>query len=73
TPPTFITHAYDDDVVPVANSIVFIAACQEHHVPVQSYFYTAGGHGYGLINPTSKERWFDTCIKWMKATVLVKK
>ena len=73
TPPTFINHSYNDDVVPVANSIVFIAACLAHHVPVQSYFYTAGGHGYGLDNPTSKEKWFDACLKWLKKDVLNKK
>lgn len=70
TPPVFINHAYDDDAVPVANSIVFIAACQEHHVPVQSYFYTAGGHGFGMHNPTSKISWFDICLQWLKKDVL---
>lgn len=66
TPTTFITHAVDDMVVPVQNSILFIAALQQNKVPVQSFFYAKGGHGYGMDNPTSKVGWMDSCIKWLK-------
>ncbi len=67
TPPTFITHAYDDDGVKVQNSILFIAALQQHGVPVTSFFYANGGHGYGMDNPTSDIEWIDSCIKWIKS------
>jgi dipeptidyl aminopeptidase/acylaminoacyl peptidase len=66
TPPTFITHANDDDVVPVQNSILFIAALQQNKVPVESFFYAKGGHGYGMDNPTSNVDWIDSCIQWIK-------
>ncbi|PWK23830.1 acetyl esterase/lipase [Arcicella aurantiaca] len=66
TPPTFITHANDDDVVPVQNSILFIAALQQNKVPVESFFYAKGGHGYGMDNPTSDIDWIGNCIKWIK-------
>jgi acetyl esterase/lipase len=66
TPPTFITHANNDDVVPVQNSILFIAALQKNKVPVESFFYTKGGHGYGIDNPTSDVEWIDNCIKWLQ-------
>jgi acetyl esterase/lipase len=65
TPPTFITHANNDDVVPVGNSILFIAALQKNKVPVESFFYAKGGHGYGLENPTSDVQWIDSCLKWL--------
>lgn len=65
TPPIFITHAENDDVVPVANSILFIAACLQNQVPVESYFYAKGGHGYGMNNPTAKRQWIEPCIKWI--------
>ena len=66
TPPAFLVHAQDDDVVPVQNSIVFIAALEQQKVPVSSFFYARGGHGFGLSNPTAKEQWFEPCLAWLK-------
>lgn len=65
TPPTFITHAVDDDVVNIKNSILFIAALQANKVPVESYFYARGGHGYGMNNPKSELSWLDNCVDWL--------
>ena len=65
TPPTYIFSAIDDDVVPVQNSLLFIAALQQNKVPVESFFYARGGHGFGLDNPTTKEEWIDKCIPWI--------
>ena len=67
TPPVFITHALDDQVVPIANSIVFIAACDQHKVPVTSFFYTRGGHGFGMLNPAAEKQWIDDCLQWIKS------
>ncbi|MCV9929090.1 alpha/beta hydrolase [Flavobacterium sp. LS1R49] len=68
TPPTFITHAVDDDAVKVQNSLVFIAALQKNKVPVESFFYAKGGHGFGMDNPTSDVQWIDSCIDWILKT-----
>ena len=65
TPPTFITHAVDDKVVPIQNSILFIAALQQNQVKVESFFYAKGGHGFGLDNPTANEEWMEKCILWI--------
>lgn len=65
TPPTFITHSVDDEVVKVQNSILFIAALQKNKVPVESFFYANGGHGYGMYNTTSDVQWIDSCITWL--------
>lgn len=65
TPPTFIIHANDDDVVKIQNSILFIAALQKNGVEVKPFFYAKGGHGFGINNPTSETDWFDPCIKWL--------
>lgn len=65
TPPTFITHANDDNVVKVQNSILFIAALQQHKIPVESFFYARGGHGYGMDNPTAGVDWMERCIPWL--------
>lgn len=66
TPPSFVTHAVDDNVVKVQNSVLFIAALQKNKVPVESFFYANGGHGYGMVNPTSNVQWMDACLKWIK-------
>jgi acetyl esterase/lipase len=65
TPPTFLVHAKDDNVVPYANSLVFAEALKNHHVPAQIYLYEKGGHGFGMTNNTSSQRWMDLCIEWI--------
>lgn len=65
TPPTFITHAVDDNVVKVQNSLLFIAALQKNKVPVESFFYAKGGHGFAIDNPTTDVEWIDNCMTWI--------
>lgn len=67
TPPTFLVHAADDDVVPVMNSILYFEGLQAHGVPGELHIYQEGGHGFGLINPTTEDRWMDLCLHWMKS------
>ncbi len=66
TPPTFIVHAVDDDVVKVGNSLCFVAALQQQRVPVKFFVYTHGGHGFGINNRTASIQWIDACIPWIK-------
>lgn len=65
TPPTFIMHAADDAGVPVANSLRFFEALQAHKVPAELIVYPSGGHGFGLHNPTTPDRWMDRCRDWL--------
>ncbi|HTF18415.1 MAG TPA: alpha/beta hydrolase [Chryseolinea sp.] len=67
TPPTFLMHAGDDDVVKVANSIHFYESLHRHNVPAELFIYPNGGHGFGLVNPTSPDRWLERCLDWMHA------
>ena len=66
TPPVFLVHAKDDDVVNVKNSIYFADKLEQHHVPHQLYLFEKGGHGFGMINKTSDVRWMDQLKKWME-------
>lgn len=66
TPPTFITAPLTDDVVPVGNTFAFVAALQQNKVPVETFIYEKGPHGFGMHNPTAKEQWFDACLRWIK-------
>ncbi|WP_225975465.1 alpha/beta hydrolase [Panacibacter ginsenosidivorans] len=67
TPPTFLVHASDDDVVKVANSIMFYEALIKNKVPAELHVYEKGGHGFGMNNTTTQDKWFERCINWMRA------
>jgi acetyl esterase/lipase len=67
TPPTFLIHAADDQTVPVANSILFFQALQAQKIPSQLMIYPAGGHGYGLNNATTGDRWIERCRQWLQS------
>jgi len=65
TPPTFIVHAEDDNVVLVENALLMYEALLKNKVKAEMHLFPAGGHGFGLINPTSKAKWFDWAKIWM--------
>lgn len=65
TPPTFLVHAADDDVVPVKNSLLFFNALLSAKVKAEMHILQAGGHGFGLDNPKSKDKWFEWCKIWL--------
>jgi acetyl esterase/lipase len=67
TPPSFIVHAGDDGGVKVENSLQFYTALKRHSVPAELLIYPKGGHGFGLINKTTPDRWLDRCFDWMKS------
>jgi len=64
TPPTFLTHAGDDKVVPVANSLIFYEALQRQGVPADLHIYTKGDHGY--LKTPAFEEWFGRCLHWLR-------
>jgi acetyl esterase/lipase len=65
TPPTFIIHAEDDDVVPVENALLMYDALVKNKVKAEMHLYPAGGHGFGMFNPKSKGLWFEWLKVWM--------
>ena len=75
TPPTFLVHSEDDNVVPVENSINFYLACLKNGVPAEMHLYPTGGHGYGLRTAKfgSLNTWPDTCKAWLMALTTTKK
>jgi acetyl esterase/lipase len=48
TPPTFLFHTNDDEVVPAENSVAFYSALLKAHVPAELHIYEHGSHGVGL-------------------------
>jgi acetyl esterase/lipase len=71
TPPTFLIHASDDDVVVPANSIRFYENLLKHLVKAELHLYQSGGHGFGLKNPTTSDDWFERCKNWMVSNKLL--
>lgn len=63
TPPTWITHTGDDNVVPVENSIRFYQALIKNEVPSEMHLYPKGNHGFVLSLPT--EEWMQPLFDWM--------
>lgn len=53
-PPTFLGHAADDPVVPVANSIAMFQAVHALPRPAELHIVETGGHGPRLIGPDGK-------------------
>ena len=68
TPPTFVFHAMDDDVVPVESSLRWIAACRRARVPIEAHLFEKGGHGFGLhaAIDNSAARWPELFAAWMR-------
>lgn len=68
TPPAFVVHSLDDDVVPVQNSIKYVLAMKKHHVPCELHIYESGGHGYGMApGGSTQAMWLEACLKWLEA------
>jgi len=67
TPPAFLVHSADDTVVPVGNSIAYYEALIKNKVYSEMLLYPHGGHGYGINNKTTEDKWMDNLKNWMIA------
>lgn len=64
SPPAYITHAADDKLVDVDNSIVYFEKLRHHGVPVELHIYPQGGHGFIFKHPG----WMEPLFLWMKSS-----
>jgi acetyl esterase/lipase len=62
TPPAYITHAADDKLVDVDNSIRYFEKLRHNNVPVEMHIYPKGGHGFIFKH----QGWMEPLYKWMK-------
>jgi acetyl esterase/lipase len=69
TPPTWITHAADDKLVDVDNSISFFEALRHHSVGVEMHIYPKGGHGFVLGQKA--EEWMLPLFKWLRSIKMI--
>lgn len=67
TPPTFLIHATDDDVVPVENSIQFYRALVDKKIDAEMHIYPEGGHGFALaLDKGYLRSWPDRLEDWLQ-------
>jgi acetyl esterase/lipase len=66
TPPTFLCHGANDEVVPIQNSLKYAMALSDHKIPFEAYFPQIGPHGFGLGKPGSDQDWTGLCEKWLR-------
>ena len=78
TPPTFLWHTFEDDLVPVENSLSFASALNRYKIPFELHVYPRGTHGLALATKeTANEEhianghvatWLGLSIQWLKLT-----
>jgi acetyl esterase/lipase len=67
TPPTFLVHAYDDDLNPVENSLLYATALRKAGVPAEIHVYAKGGHAFGLRRTTvPATAWPTVAEAWLQ-------
>ncbi len=69
-PPAFIVHAANDNTVKVKNALVFYEALLAHKIKAQLLIYPSGGHGFGLNNSTTSDKWMEHCNIWLKDYII---
>ena len=74
TPPTFIVHAIDDTLVPIANSDQMLKALLDHNVPAELHKYEVGGHGFGMRKTgIPADNWPELLKIWLAQRGLISK
>jgi acetyl esterase/lipase len=67
TPPAFLLHAYDDEVVPIQESILYAKALSATGQAVEVHFFAKGGHGFGPGRPEDgTSQWLGLLANWIK-------
>jgi acetyl esterase/lipase len=68
TPASFVVAAFDDGLVPIDNSLAWIAAARAAKASVEAHLFAQGGHGFGLHLPpqNSGSLWPDLFALWMR-------
>ena len=67
TPPAYIWHTANDDLVPVENSLILAEALSRAQVPFEMHIFPEGPHGIGLAPDFPDARhWPDECAKFIK-------
>lgn len=73
TPPTFLFHTVDDDVVKVENSLLFAEGLRKAKVPYEMHIFEKGAHGLGLAgNDPALNIWPKLLENWLRVRGFIK-
>lgn len=67
TPPCFIWHTAEDDIVPVEHALKFAIGLKEKSVPFEMHIFPKGPHGLGLAKfYKDVSEWTRYSVEWMQ-------
>lgn len=76
TPPTFLFSTFEDNVVPIENSLLYLRALEENEVPFETHIFQKVRHGLSLATKyfgNSSEivdprfgNWLKEVVEWME-------
>lgn len=68
TPPCFIWHTFEDQLVPVNNVLLFSQSLAKNGITHELHIFDKGSHGLSLAKTDEKtaSAWTLLCEKWMK-------
>lgn len=76
TPPTFLWHTREDQIVPVMNTLLYAQALADHGVPFALHIYPFGSHGLATADERTNaplddrvsivRGWMDEAAQWLK-------
>ena len=73
TPPAFIWHTWEDELVPLENSLEFARALRANSVPFEYHIYQKGLHGLSTAtkNTINSKGWgeFPSCQNWLDMAI----
>lgn len=73
TPPTFMVHAINDNLVTYKNSTLYIEALSKAGVECELHLYSRGDHGLQVKNPAETQAfWHEDCERWLRMKGIVK-
>jgi acetyl esterase/lipase len=72
TPPTFIYHTFNDQTVPIQQSLDFFQALVKAGVPTEYHVFETGNHGSGLgRGDAALDQWPNLLENWLRAKDLL--
>lgn len=79
TPPAFLWHTFEDNVVPVANTLRYARALNQYGIPVAVHIYPAGWHGMATVDEQTldhvppeivpAQQWLSEARRWLRHTL----
>jgi acetyl esterase/lipase len=66
TPPTFLVHAYDDDICRIEESTHYAQKLQGFGINIEMHLFSKGGHGFGIGREADgTNQWLDLFVQWL--------